>query len=65
MDYQICDLAPADLGAAVQLLEALRPLPDSAPMEIAQFISCLVYTSDAADELTRVDYGGFRILQHI
>ena len=39
MDYQICDLAPADLGAAVQLLEALRPLPDSAPMEIAQFIS--------------------------
>lgn len=39
MDYQICDLAPADLGAAVQLLELLRPLPDSAPMEIAQFIS--------------------------
>ena len=39
MEYQICDLAPADLGAAVQLLEALRPLPDSAPMEIAQFIS--------------------------
>ena len=37
MDYQICDLAPADLGAAVQLLEALRPLPDSTPMEIAQF----------------------------
>jgi hypothetical protein len=23
MDYQICDLAPADLGAAVQLLEML------------------------------------------
>ena len=39
MDYQICDLAPADLGAAVQLLEALRPLPDSTPMEIAQFIA--------------------------
>lgn len=39
MEYQICDLAPADLGAAVELLEALRPLPDSSPMEIAQFIS--------------------------
>lgn len=39
MDYQICDLTPTDLGAAVQLLEALRPLPDSAPMEIAQFIA--------------------------
>ncbi|MEY3278488.1 MAG: hypothetical protein RLZZ426_974 [Actinomycetota bacterium] len=39
MEYQICDLTPTDLGAAVQLLEALRPLPDSAPMEIAQFIA--------------------------
>jgi GNAT superfamily N-acetyltransferase len=39
MDFQICDLAPSDLGAAVQLLEALRSLPDSAPMEIAQFIA--------------------------
>ena len=39
MDYQICDLAPADLGAAVQLLEMLRPVPDSTPMEIAQFIA--------------------------
>lgn len=39
MTYQICDLSPTDLGAAVQLLEALRPLPDSAPMEIAQFIA--------------------------
>lgn len=39
MDFQICDLAPSDLGAAVRLLEALRVVPDSAPMEIAQFIS--------------------------
>ncbi len=39
MDFQICDLSPADLGGAVQLLETLRPLPDSAPMEIAQFIA--------------------------
>ncbi len=39
MDFQICDLAPSDLGAAVRLLEALRVVPDSAQMEIAQFIS--------------------------
>lgn len=39
MDFQICDLSPTDIGAAVELLEILRPLPDSAPMEIAQFIS--------------------------
>jgi len=39
MDFQICDLAPSDLGAAVRLLESLRSVPDSAPMEIAQFIS--------------------------
>ncbi len=39
MEFQVCDLTPADLGAAVQLLETLRPLPDSAPMEIADFIA--------------------------
>ncbi|MFZ4698322.1 MAG: GNAT family N-acetyltransferase, partial [Phycisphaerales bacterium] len=39
MDVQICDFAPADVGAAVQLLERLRSLPDSAPIEIAQFIA--------------------------
>jgi transitional endoplasmic reticulum ATPase len=39
MDYQVCELAPSDLGAAVHLLEELRALPDSSPMEIAQFIA--------------------------
>ncbi|MBJ7308541.1 MAG: hypothetical protein JHC63_11885, partial [Acidimicrobiia bacterium] len=39
MDYQVCDLAPSDIGAAVRLLEALRAVSDSAPIEIAQFIS--------------------------
>jgi len=39
MDYQVCDLASSDLGAAVQLLEQLRALPDSSPMEVAQFIA--------------------------
>jgi AAA+ superfamily predicted ATPase len=39
MEYQICDLAPADLGAAVRLLENLQSLPDSNPIEIARFIT--------------------------
>lgn len=39
MDYQICDFAPTDLGAAVRLLETLQAVPDSAPVEIAQFIA--------------------------
>jgi transitional endoplasmic reticulum ATPase len=39
MDHRICDLTPSDLGSAVQLLEALRGVPDSAPMETAQFIA--------------------------
>ncbi len=39
MDYQVCDLAPSDLGAAVRLLEALRAVSDSSPIEIAQFIA--------------------------
>jgi transitional endoplasmic reticulum ATPase len=39
MDFQVCDLAPSDLGAAVQLLEQLRALPDSSPMNVAQFIA--------------------------
>lgn len=39
MDYQVCDLAPSDIGAAVRLLETLRLVPDSSPIDIAQFIS--------------------------
>lgn len=39
MSFQVCDLAPADLGAAVRLLDTLREVPDSPPIEIAQFIS--------------------------
>lgn len=39
VDYRICDLAPADLGGAIHLLESLRSLPDSTPMETAQFIA--------------------------
>ena len=31
-------------------------------IEIVQFYLCLLYTSDAADDLTRVDLGGRRII---
>src|SRR5665811_2393384 len=30
---------------------------------LAQFVACLLYTSDAADDLTRVDLGGRRIIK--
>jgi GNAT superfamily N-acetyltransferase len=39
MTFQICDLAPTDVSAAVRLLEEVRQLPDSSPIEIGQFIS--------------------------
>jgi len=39
IEFNISDLAPRDLGIAVQLLEELRSSPDSAPIEIAQFIA--------------------------
>ncbi|MBM4007121.1 MAG: GNAT family N-acetyltransferase [Planctomycetes bacterium] len=39
MQFKICDFAAADLGAVVQLLEALRAQPDSAPVDIADFIA--------------------------
>lgn len=39
MEFVICDLAPSDLAAAVNLLEELRLLSDSSPIEIAQFIA--------------------------
>ena len=31
---------------------------------LTQFNSCLLYTSDAADDLTRVDLGGRRIIKN-
>jgi len=39
MAIQICDLEPTDIGAAVRLLEEIRQLPDSTPIEIDQFIT--------------------------
>lgn len=39
MDYQVCDFAPADLGGAIALIEELRPLPDSVPVDIAEFLA--------------------------
>ena len=34
-------------------------------LTIATIIGCLLYTSDAADDLTRVDLGGRRIIKKI
>ncbi|MGA0417811.1 MAG: ATP-binding protein, partial [Ilumatobacteraceae bacterium] len=39
MAFQICDLQPTDIGAAIRLLEEVRQLPDSTPIEIDQFIT--------------------------
>lgn len=39
MPIKICDFAPSDLSATVQLLESLRLQPDSAPVDIADFIA--------------------------
>ena len=39
MAFQICDLERTDIGAAVRLLEEIRQLPDSTPIEIDQFIT--------------------------
>lgn len=39
IEYQISELTPRDVGAAVRLLEELSSVPDSAPVEIAQFIA--------------------------
>jgi len=39
MALQICDLKPTDIGTAVRLLEEIRQLPDSTPIEIDQFIT--------------------------
>jgi len=39
MAIQICDLSPTDVGAAVRLLEDLKAVPDSSPIEITQFIA--------------------------
>ncbi|GAB5779886.1 hypothetical protein JMUB7523_26450 [Staphylococcus aureus] len=32
-------------------------------VSVGQYLSCLLYTSDAADDLTRVDLGGRRIIK--
>ena len=57
MAFQICDLEPTDLGAAIRLLEEIRQLPDSTPIEIDQFITAVERTSPS---VTREMYDTFR-----
>src|SRR5665811_2426751 len=40
-----------------------RRRADGRPIRRAGGVACLLYTSDAADDLTRVDLGGRRIIQ--
>ena len=47
------------LGGAEDVLEALVGLYPDAPL----YTSCLLYTSDAADERSSVDLGGRRIIK--
>src|SRR5665811_2600249 len=45
-----------------KLFSPLLPLHDGARLA-SGFYTCLLYTSDAADDLTRVDLGGRRIME--
>src|SRR5665811_787537 len=65
------ELNSGSYDKAVTLFEKLEgraagtPLAQQAQLDkaYAQYKSCLLYTSDAADDLTRVDLGGRRILK--
>src|SRR5665811_2637919 len=47
---------------ALEMVSLPSDTPLDSPMR-AKFSRCLLYTSDAADDLTRVDLGGRRIIQ--
>ena len=42
---------------------AAGPLPEAETAEITALLACLLYTSDAADDLLCVDLGGRRIIK--
>src|SRR5665811_818632 len=48
-----------------EYVQDLDPLPPGAAAELTteHLYTCLLYTSDAADDLTRVDLGGRRIIK--
>src|SRR5665811_2552577 len=47
--------------------QQIRPLRGASPQRVSwrKYLPCLLYTSDAADDLTRVDLGGRRIINKI
>src|SRR5665811_2620174 len=48
---------------AVKGLEDIQKLPFTYKTDLRDTYPCLLYTSDAADDLTRVDLGGRRIIK--
>src|SRR5665811_2442247 len=48
---------------AIPAATSWYPNPGSPVLMISMSICCLLYTSDAADDLTRVDLGGRRIIK--
>ena len=56
------DPGPAEYAAALNGKRVVM-VPLAMGMDLAQGWSCLLYTSDAADERSSVDLGGRRIIQ--
>ena len=51
-------------GEAIPVPGDLEALAESAPpMKGLEYLTCLLYTSDAADERSSVDLGGRRIIK--
>ena len=53
----------ADLGQGEPDEEVLRPVLHQQRHDLARLQTCLLYTSDAADERSSVDLGGRRIIK--
>src|SRR5665811_299804 len=59
----ICDIVDGDISAEVISLEAGAMIAEGRKLAKIHKNICLLYTSDAADDLTRVDLGGRRIIK--
>ena len=53
----------SDAESRSKLLSAAKLLADATTKMVEAAKVCLLYTSDAADDLTRVDLGGRRIIK--
>src|SRR5659263_758345 len=55
--------AAAGGGSHAGRIDALEPGGESRPLRAGHVVPCLLYTSDAADDLLCVDLGGRRIIK--